>query len=48
MGKTRQTPRAGVDTEDMLAVADGAEAALLRDLRDYLIDRAEEAGELIA
>ena len=41
-------PKAVADTEDFLAVADGPEAALLRDLRDYLAYRAEEAGALIA
>ena len=41
-------PKAVADTEDFLAVADGTEAALLHDLRDYLAQRAEEAGELIA
>ena len=44
----RTLPKAVADTEDLLAVADGAEAALLCDLRDYLADRAEEAGALIA
>lgn len=41
-------PKALIDTDDFLAVASGAEAALLRDLRDYLIQRTEEARELIA
>ena len=41
-------PTAIVDTEDLLAVIDGAEAALLRDVRDYLADRTEEAGVLLA
>ena len=41
-------PKAIVDTEDFLAVAGGAEAALLRDLRNYLTQWAEEAGGLIA
>ena len=44
----RTLPKAVADTEDLLAVADGAEAAMLRDLRDYLADRAEAAGALIA
>ena len=41
-------PKAIADTEDFLAVSDGPEAALLRDLREYLAQRAEEAGALIA
>ena len=41
-------PKAIADTEDFLAVADGREAALLRELRAYLTHRAEEAGALIA
>ncbi len=41
-------PKAIADTEDFLAEAGGPEAALLRDLHDYLDQRAGEAGELIA
>ena len=41
-------PKALADTDDFLAVAGGTEAALLRDLRDYLAQQTEEAGELIA
>lgn len=41
-------PKAIADTDDFLAVADGAEAALLRDLRSYLAQLAEETGKLIA
>lgn len=36
------------DTNDFLAAADGVEAALLSDLREYLEQRSEEAGALIA
>ena len=41
-------PKALADTEDFIAVAGGAEAALLRDLRDYLAQLTEETGSLIA
>ncbi len=41
-------PKALADTDDFLAVAGGAEATLLRDLRDYLAQLAEETGRLIA
>ena len=41
-------PKAVADTDDFIAVAGGVEAALLRDLRDYLAQQAEEAGALIA
>ncbi len=41
-------PKAIADTEKLLDVADGAEAALLRDLLAYLTDRAKEADILIA
>ena len=41
-------PKAIADTEDFLADAGGPEAALLRDLHEYLDQRAEEAGALIA
>ena len=40
-------PKAIADTKDFLAVADGTDTALLRDLRDYLILRARELGALI-
>ena len=40
-------PKAIADTEDFLAIANGVEAALLRDLRRYLAQRAEEAAALI-
>ena len=40
-------PKAVVETEDFLVVADGTEKALLRDLRDYLAQRAEMASALI-
>ena len=40
-------PKAIADTEDFLADADGPEAALLRDLHEYLDQRAEEASALI-
>ena len=41
-------PKAVADTEDFLGVAHGAEARLLRDLRDYLYRQAENASTLIA
>ena len=41
-------PKAIADTEDFLADAGGPEAALLRDLHEYLHQRAEEASALIA
>ncbi len=41
-------PKALADTDDILAVAGSAEAALLRDLRHYLAQLAEETGRLIA
>ena len=41
-------PKAITDTEDFLADAGGAEAALLRDLHEFLHQRTEAAGELIA
>ena len=41
-------PKALADTEDFLAIAAETEAPLLRDLRDYLVQRAEEAAALIA
>lgn len=41
-------PKAVADTEDFLGVADGTEARLLRDLRDYLSQQAENASALIA
>ena len=41
-------PKAIADTEDFLADAGGPEAALLRDLHEYLHQRAEEASTLIA
>ena len=40
-------PKAIADTEDFLAIATGVEAALLRDLRGYLAQRAEKAAALI-
>ena len=41
-------PKAAIDTENALATSYGADAALLRDLRDYLTDRADEADALLA
>lgn len=41
-------PKAITETNDMLAVASGSEADLLRDLHDYLVQRSEEAGALLA
>ncbi len=41
-------PKALTDTEDFLAIAAETEAPLLRDLRDYLVQRVEEAAALIA
>ncbi len=41
-------PKALADTEDFLAVAGGAETALLRDLRDYLAQQIEQREKLIA
>ena len=40
-------PKAIADTEDFLAVANGAEAVLLGELREYLAQRAEQADQLI-
>lgn len=37
-------PKATAETNNLLTVSVGAEAALLSDLRDYLIQRSEEAG----
>ena len=41
-------PKALADIKDFLALAGGGEAALLRDLHDYLAQRSEEASALIA
>ena len=40
-------PKAIADTEETLAIAGATDAALLHDLRDYLSQRADEAGALI-
>ena len=40
-------PQALIDTRDMLAVASGAEAILLGELEEYLVNRTEEARALI-
>ena len=34
-------------TNDLIAVAEGAERALLADLRDYLVQRTDEAAALL-
>ena len=41
-------PKAVADTDDLISVAGGVEATLLRELRDYLAQQAEEAGALTA
>lgn len=41
-------PKAIADTDDMLAIAASKEVVLLRDLRDYLTQCAEQAGKLVA
>ena len=41
-------PKSLADTDDLLALVCGAEAALLNDLRDYLDQRAEQEAELVA
>jgi Ca2+-binding RTX toxin-like protein len=41
-------PKAIEETADMIAVAEGAERALLEDLRDYLVQKADEAAALLA
>ena len=41
-------PKALSDTRDMLMKASGTDTELLRELEDYFVDRADEAGRLIA